>query len=106
MMKTVVILDSAANDLEVARDFYDMCEMGVGDYFIECLMADIFSLRLYAGIHPTYEGLFKLNSKRFPFSIYYDISDELVRVAAVLDMRRDPKAIRRALAPKRVDQTD
>jgi len=29
-------------------------------------------------------------SKRFPYAIYYEILDDIARVIAVLDQRRDP----------------
>lgn len=60
-----------------------------------CLLSDLESLRLYAGIHPVHFGLHRLLSRRFPFAIYYDVSDGLARVTAVIDMRRDPAWIRR-----------
>ena len=50
-IKNVVVLDEAAEDLEAGRNFYDEREYGIGDYFTDCLVSDIESLRLYAGIH-------------------------------------------------------
>ena len=43
------------------------------------------------------EGKIFLISKRFPYAIYYDISDKVVRVVAVLPMRRDPAWIKKKL---------
>lgn len=67
--------------------------MGVGDYFIDCLTSDIASLKFFAGIHPIYFGLYKINSKRFPFAVYYDVKEIFVRVGAVIDMRKEPGTI-------------
>lgn len=36
-------------------------------------------------------------SRRFPFAIYYDVASDMTRVVAVLDMRQNPKSIRKAL---------
>ena len=36
-------------------------------------------------------------SKRFPFGVYYLMEDEVIRIYAVLDLRRDPAWIRRRL---------
>jgi hypothetical protein len=47
---TVVILEDAAEDLELGRDFYESRESGIGDYFIESVLSDLDSLVLYAGI--------------------------------------------------------
>lgn len=87
-------------DLEAGRSFYDEREAGVGRYFLDCLMSDLESLRLYAGIHSVHFGFHRLLSRRFPFAIYYDVSDDLARVAAILDMRRDPAWIRKELSER------
>lgn len=93
IVEEVVVLDDAVNDLEQGRDFYDFVEPGVGDYFIDALLADIGSLKLHAGVHSQYHGFFKSLSRRFPFAVYYDIEGTIVRVAAVLDMRQSPNTI-------------
>lgn len=51
IVEEVVVLDDAVNDLEQGRDFYDFVEPGVGDYFIDALLADMGSLKLHAGAH-------------------------------------------------------
>lgn len=92
------ILRSALEDLRDGRAFYDAQEVGVGDYFYDSLFSDIDSLALYAGIHRELWGYHRMLSKRFPYAIYYkmDTPDQAV-VYRVLDCRRDPKKIRRAL---------
>ena len=54
---------------------------------------DLSSLSLYAGIHNKRFGFYRALSRRFPYSIYYDIEDDEARVYGVLDNRRDPKWI-------------
>ncbi|MFP4541665.1 MAG: type II toxin-antitoxin system RelE/ParE family toxin [Opitutales bacterium] len=100
---SVQILEDAAEDLAAGKRFYDACEEGVGRYFFDCLVTDIESLRIYGGIHGVEFGFHRLLSKRFPFAIYYDLEGSTARVAAVLDMRRDPAWIRTELQ-KRADQ--
>lgn len=94
---TIRILQSAFDDLDAGADFYERCEPGVGGYFVSCLLADIDSLVLYAGIHRVIHGYHRALSKRFPFAIYYRIEDNCVVVHAVLDCRRDPRWIARQL---------
>ena len=43
-------------------------------------------------------GDHRLLAKRFPFAIYYRIQNEVVRVYAILDCRRDPAWIHDRLA--------
>jgi len=93
----IQVLDEADEDLQDGRDFYEQQEPGVGGYFAAALAADIDSLVLYAGIHPKEFGFHRALSKRFPFGVYYLVEDEVVRVYAVLDLRRDPAWIRRRL---------
>ena len=94
----VIVLKETADDLEVGRWFYDGLELGVGDYFLDSLLSDIESLRLYAGIHSMHFGYHRLLSKRFPFAVYYEYEPGTVWVVAVLDMRQNPASIRSALA--------
>ncbi len=54
---TILVLEDAADDLELGRRFYESREPGVGDYFLQSILADIESLVLYAGIHARQMGL-------------------------------------------------
>lgn len=96
-VRTVVTLEKAARDMDAGRAFYDEKGEGIGLYFIDSLLSDIESLRLISGVHRKRFGFFRLLSKRFPFAVYYDIDGSIARVAAVLDMRRDPAWTRQEL---------
>jgi hypothetical protein len=69
----------------------------LGDYFRSCLIADIESLAYYGGIHGIEHGYQRALSKRFPFCIYYSLSNGVLLVVAVIDARRDPLWIRERL---------
>jgi hypothetical protein len=97
-VKAVTILVDAASDLELGRDFYDAQELGIGDYFLDSLLSDLESLRLFHGTHLRQFGFHRMLASRFPFGIYYDTTDDAVRVFAVLDLRRDPLWIRSELS--------
>lgn len=90
-------LTSAQEDLAQGFAFYEAQEPGVGNYFLESLYSDIDALRLYAGIHRSVFGFYRLLSKRFPYAIYYSMENETVFVWAVLDCRQDPERIRERL---------
>lgn len=96
----VVLLDDTVSDLEIGQRFYEDRGEGLGDYFVDSLLSDIESLRLYAGIHPVRFGYHRLLSKRFPFAVYYEVVSEIVQVVAVLDMRRDPRSIRKSISAR------
>ncbi|MEX2578268.1 MAG: hypothetical protein WD342_04355, partial [Verrucomicrobiales bacterium] len=38
------------------EDFYDRQQEGIGDYFVDSILADAESLVLYAGVHSTHFG--------------------------------------------------
>lgn len=104
-INSVFLLHEAREDLENGRIFYDEREFGIGDYFIDCLLSDISSLKIYSGVHPIHYGYHRMLSKRFPFSIYYDIQSELVRIVAVLDMRMNPNTIFDILRQRKTNKT-
>jgi plasmid stabilization system protein ParE len=87
------ILPEAERDLEIGADFYDAQREGLGRYFNDCLMSDIESLRLYAGIHERQHGLHRCMSKRFPFAVFYDVTEDVISIYAVLDCRQNPATI-------------
>lgn len=92
------LLSSALEDLYDGRLFYEKQGEGLGEYFYDSLFSDIDSLILYGGIHPKFFGYHRMLSKRFPYAIYYKMENESVVVVwRVLDLRRNPKKIRRAL---------
>jgi plasmid stabilization system protein ParE len=92
------ILSSALDDLYEGRLFYEKQGEGLGEYFLDSLFSDIDSLTLYGGIHPTFFGYHRMLSKRFPYAIYYKLEDKSVTVVwRVLDLRRNPRKIRKSL---------
>ena len=91
----IEILDRAEADLVEGFCFYESQQTGLGTYFRASLYSDIESLRLFAGIHrKVYSRYHRLLSRRFPFAIYYTVSENNVYIHAVLDCRRDPAWIR------------
>ena len=94
----VSLLEEAIDDIKLGKRFYEESEPGIGSYFAASAMADITSLRLYAGIHSIRFGYHRMFLKRFPFAVYYETDPKEARVIAVLDMRRNPKSIRAILA--------
>jgi hypothetical protein len=92
------LLDQAEQDLVRGRDFYERQQQGLGDYFLDSIIADIESLYLYAGIHAMHFGYHRLLAKRFPFAIYYLFSGDEVRIYAILDCRKNPSLLSQRLS--------
>jgi plasmid stabilization system protein ParE len=93
------ILDSALEDLDRGRVFYERQGEELGVYFLDSLFAEIDSLVLYAGIHRKVFGFFRLLAHRFPYGVSYRVeADGVIVVWRVLDLRRQsPGTIRAAL---------
>lgn len=98
--RSVHVLDEAELDLLAGESFYNDREMGLGDYFVDCLISDLSSLQHFAGIHASHFGCYRLISKRFPYAIYYELEEERVVVFAILDMRRNPNTIRKLVSER------
>ncbi|MBF0548255.1 MAG: type II toxin-antitoxin system RelE/ParE family toxin [Candidatus Riflebacteria bacterium] len=101
----VLISEEAVDDLEAGKAFYDEIELGVGEYFIDCLLADFGSLRFYGGIHEKHFGCFRMLAKRFPFAIYYNFVKSVVTVIGVLDTRRNPAWLRKQVIERKDKRT-
>lgn len=93
----VQILDEAEQDLVQAYRFYENRSPGLGNYFLDSLTADIDSLQWFAGIHSHFGNYYRLLSRRFPFAVYYKIENEMARIYAILDCRRDPIRVQNRL---------
>jgi len=97
-IKHIQVLSEAEADLEDGRLFYESQEQGIGEYFWDSLLSDIESLIIYAGVHSKVYGYYRMSSKRFPYSIYYDLKDNAAYVIAVLPERRKPNWVRSKLS--------
>ena len=98
------LLPEAERELEIGADFYESQRVGLGAYFNDCLASDIESLNLYAGIHEQYRGFFRLLSKRFPFAVYYRLTQDWIEIYAVLDCRQDTRTIDAILDSQRTSR--
>ncbi len=93
----IKILSAAESDLEEGYRFYESQADALGTYFLDTLYSDIDSLA-FAGMHRIVLGCHRLLSKRFPFAVYYRVTDDEVTVFAVLDCRSNPSWTRKQLS--------
>lgn len=93
----IKILDDAQEDILLATLFYELQQDRAGDYFLDSISSDIESLYLYVGIHPLRFGYYTLFSKRFPYTIYYLLDEEVIKIVAVFDDRQNPKKVENRL---------
>ena len=84
-------------DIQSGQRFYERQQEGLVAYFLDSLFSDIDALLLYAGMLQQFFGYYRALSKRFPYAIYYQISEQTVYVWRVLDCRQKPSRISTAL---------
>ena len=94
----LLVLPEAQDDLIDAYWFYEEQSDGVGKFFVESIIADMERLTFLAGIHSLHFGKHRMIASRFPYSIYYMVEEQTVRISAILDDRRDPDRTERRLA--------
>ncbi len=95
-MAKVLLSKETEEDIKNGIDFYEGLEINFGSYFLNYIMAEIESLKIYKGIHMKVDGFYRMLSKKFPYAIYYKIDGE-IKVYAVLDCRQNPKNIKKRL---------
>lgn len=93
----IQILHEAELDLLDGFKLYEQQVPGLGEYFLDSLFADIDSLLLFAGAHEMYLSYHRLLARRFPFAIFYRVSDDVIEVWSILDCRQDPEKIMKRL---------
>ena len=87
----VQILDTAEEDLVEGYWFYEMQQPGLGAYFLNSIYADLHALGKTAGVHRiVYKDYHRALATRFPFALYYSVSEQTAFIRAIVDCRRDP----------------
>jgi plasmid stabilization system protein ParE len=89
------ISPGALQDLNEGFLFYEAQGLGLGDYFVSSLRADIEGLRVTAGVHRVvFRDYHRLLSRLFPYGIFYSNEGDDVAIWAIIDLRREPAWIR------------
>lgn len=97
----VILLDAAVGDVQQGKAFYDQRQAGLGDYFSQCILSDLESLKVYAGVHIQINAsVYRMKSKRFPYAIYYRLNPPTACVVAVLPLRRKPSWIKQMVGSR------
>ena len=87
---SIVIMQSAQDDLLAGFWFYEQQQSGLGSFFLSNLISDIDDLKITAGVHMSDKGVYRSLAKKFPYAIYYLRAERAVTLIAVLDTRRAP----------------
>lgn len=89
----VELTDDAVADINAGREFYDLCQRDLGDYFLSKVFVSLDLLPHSAGTHSKLFGFHHMKISHFPYGAYYKVIDGVAIVFAVLDLRQDPGQI-------------
>lgn len=90
-MYRITFLDEAVTEIEHAANWYNERQEGLGDNFIDNVLASLDKLQSDRLIlSPVYRGLSRTFIKRFPYILYFkkDIPSKLITVFGVLHAKQ------------------
>ena len=94
----LIFLLGAEVDIQSAYTRHESFQAGRGLVFMRCLDAGLTLLRTQPHIGRPYAGPYRrLLVSRFPYGVSYEAQSERLVIAAVMDLRQSPKAIKRLL---------
>jgi len=100
MVEQVVILPGAEHDIDEAYDWYEQRHPGLGNGFLRCVDACIFSIQRNPELHAfAFENYRRALVRRFPYAVFYEYSQqtETVVIYSVFHCSQDPSKWRRRL---------
>jgi toxin ParE1/3/4 len=91
MMKPLILIDEAEQDVADAYAWYEQQRPGLGDDCLAAIRAATQRVQAEPHVHPCVQGdIRRLLAKRFPYSILYREEPDRVVVIAVFHAKRDP----------------
>ncbi|MFM7364739.1 MAG: type II toxin-antitoxin system RelE/ParE family toxin [Cuspidothrix sp.] len=98
MIKSVITLPQAEQDIADAYDWYEEQELGLGEEFLRCVDACtqyiVRNPEMYEFGYVTYR---RALIRRFPYAIFYEYVENVVTIYAVFHCSQDPKKWRKRL---------
>lgn len=103
-MTELILLSQADLDIQAGFERYEGYQQGRGEVFMRQLDAALTLLRQHPEAAPVYAGPYRrMLVREFPYGIFYQEQPARVIVAAIMDLRQDPRAIRRKLGGRHDD---
>lgn len=99
----VELIDEAKEDVEKGLKLYFKIDPDHAPEFSIAIARDLLGFQDLVFPHPIKFGLHRALSKKYPFSIYYQVNDQTVRVIGILDQRSSPKKHARLLKRRKKD---
>ena len=98
-MTDLILLLQADRDIQTAFERYENYQSGRGEVFMRQLDIALTLLRRHPEIAPVYAGPYRrMLIRDFPYGIFYQCQPTRLIVAAIMDLRQDPRTIRKKLS--------
>ena len=91
MTLRVVLRPEALAELEEARAWYEERDLGLGEEFYRCVEAVVEGARRSPDQYPCVHGEVRRGLvRRFPYGVFYMVTDDTIVILAVFHASRDP----------------
>lgn len=98
MVAKLIIAPEAEQDLSDAYAWYEDRRLGLGEEFLSCVDACVHSICRTPELYPVvYENYRRVLVRRFPYSVFYEYSDETITIYCVFHNSLDPQKWRERL---------
>lgn len=95
MNRRLIIRPAAEQDLSEARDWYEAQRPGLGDEFLTAVDSRFEHIMDFPESYAVvYRGVRAAGLHRFPYVVYYRLTDQVPEILAVLHGSRSPRAWR------------
>lgn len=102
MIKQIIYVPDAEEDVVDSYDWYESREPGLGEDFLRSIEACLAIIQRHPYLFPVVqEELRHAPIRRFPFEIFYESDDEAIVVYAVFHCSQDPNKWRKRLQATR-----
>ena len=92
MIDRVIFTPEADGDVAESYKWYESREPGLGEDFPRCIEASIQGIQRHPRMYPMVADEFRRAPiRRFPFEIFYELSEERITVYSVFHCSQDPK---------------
>jgi plasmid stabilization system protein ParE len=90
----LIIEAAARRDIDEAAGWYENQERGLGGAFLDAVQAAVGRITATPRIFRLSRANMRAASiRKFPYTIYFTQTEEIVQIVAVLHQRRDPNAL-------------
>lgn len=91
-MNSLIVRPAAEADLEEAYAWYEKRQSGLGSQFLDCVQTVFERILLKPDLgFVVHKSIRRARVQRFPYGVFYVVSDSAIVIVGVLHGRRSPR---------------